>query len=234
MGAVFSLGFLLGLQHALEADHLAAIAAIARNTSSRVKSVAHGCAWGIGHTLALLVLVTVVMAGGFSISEDMSHWLEFGVGMMLIVLGVRAIVTARKRRMHHAPVHRHGNGGAPVHAHRHGHEISQGPADGHRPALSRHALLPLCVGLIHGVAGSAALVILLTAMSQSTVWQVAGYVMVFGGGSILGMAVMALTFSVPVGWVQAQAPWAGFAFSVTVGAGVIAIGVHRCLVSAPA
>lgn len=233
MGAVFSLGFLLGLQHALEADHLAAIAAIARNTSSRVKAVAHGCAWGVGHTLALLVLVTVVMAGGLSISDDMSHWLEFGVGMMLIVLGMRAIVTARKRRAH-VPFPRHGDGRAPVHAHRHGHENPQGPAVGHRPALSRHALLPLCVGLIHGVAGSAALIILLTAMSQSTVWHVAGYVMVFGGGSILGMAVMALTFSVPVGWVQAKAPWAGFAFSVAVGAGVIAIGVHRCLVSAPA
>lgn len=230
MITILTLGFLIGLQHALEGDHIAAVAAIARNTSSRTKAIAQGCAWGIGHTLALLVLVAVVMLSGLTISDSMSHWMEFGVGIMLILLGLRAMLTARKQRVH-VHFHRHENGRMHIHAHQHTPEAPTDHAHDHRVPLSRQTALPLFVGLVHGVAGSAGLIILLAATSLTTVWQAIGYVLIFGGGSILGMAAMTLAFSVPVGWVQKRAAWGEVTFSVMVGLGVIGVGIHRCLIS---
>ena len=230
MFTLMALGFMIGLQHALEADHVAAVSAIARNTASRTVAIAQGCAWGLGHTLALLALVIVVMLSGLSITDNLSHWMEFGVGIMLILLGLRAILTARKRRVH-AHFHRHDDGRVHVHAHRHMPEAPTDHAHEHGVRLSRQTALPLFVGLVHGVAGSAALIILLSAMSLSTLWQVIGYVLVFGGGSILGMAAMTLVFSVPVGWVQKRAAWGELAFSFAIGLCVVGVGVHRCLSS---
>lgn len=230
MFTLLALGFLIGLQHALEADHIAAVSAIARNTASRTVAIAQGCAWGLGHTMALLALVTVVMFSGLSISDNMSHWMEFGVGIMLIVLGLRAISSARKRRVH-VHFHRHDDGRMHIHAHGHMPEAPTDHTHGHGARISRKTALPLFVGLVHGVAGSATLIILLTAMSLATFWQVVGYVLVFGAGSISGMAAVTLVFSVPVGWVQKKTAWGEFAFSMAIGFAVVGVGLHRCLTS---
>ncbi|MDI3335079.1 hypothetical protein QKW60_01550 [Defluviimonas aestuarii] len=233
MLTLMALGFLIGLQHALEADHIAAVSVIARNTASRTMAIVQGCAWGFGHTLALLALVTIVMRSGFSISNNMSHWMEFGVGIMLIFLGLRAISTAQKRRVH-VHFHRHDDDRVHMHAHSHTPKAPTDHDQGHAVHLSRKTALPLFVGLVHGVAGSAALVILLTAMSLSTLWQVIGYVLAFGAGSILGMASMMLVFSVPVSWAQKKSAWGEFAFSMAIGLAVVGVGVLRCLSSAMA
>ena len=206
MISIFALGFLLGIQHALEGDHLAAVAAISRNTTSRLKAITQGCAWGLGHTLALLTLVLIVLVGEFSISDSMSHWMEFGVGIMLIVLGVRAIQTARKKQVH-SHFHKHEDRRLHIHAHRHTEDAPATHTHEHKAPVSKHALLPLLVGLVHGVAGSAALIVLLAATSLSTTWQALGYVVIFGCGSIIGMAGMSLAFSVPASWMQTKAPW---------------------------
>ncbi len=232
MVSIFILGFLLGIQHALEGDHLAAVAAISRNTSSRMKAIKQGCAWGLGHTLALLTLVLIVFVGEFSISDDQSHWMEFGVGIMLIALGIRAMQTARKQRVH-SHFHRHDDGTLHIHAHRHAEGTATLHAHEHQKPTSKQALLPLLVGLVHGVAGSAALIVLLAATSLSNTWQALTYVAIFGCGSIIGMAAMSFAFTVPTNWIQAKAPWGGFAFSTTIGLGVIFIGIHRCVISAP-
>lgn len=234
MAMVFVLGFLLGLQHAMEGDHLAAVAAIARDTSSRAKAIAQGCAWGLGHTLALLVLVIAVTLTGLSISEGMSHWLEFGVGILLIALGLHAIRTARKRRIH-IHLHQHEDGRVHIHAHRHSADAPTRHDHSHRFALaSRTTIVPLAVGLVHGVAGTAALVVILAATSVTTLWQAVAYVALFGVGSMIGMAAMTLAFSVPVGWVQRRMPQGEFAFSVLIGVVVISVGLYRCLISIPA
>tara|TARA_B100000768_G_scaffold152779_1_gene148624 strand:- start:335 stop:1033 length:699 start_codon:yes stop_codon:yes gene_type:complete len=228
---VIALGFLLGMQHAMEADHIAAVAAITHSNSSRKTALIQGCTWALGHSFALLVLVLIVLGSGFSISDAMSHWMEFAVGVMLIVLGLRAILTAKQKRMHiHA--HQHVNGRKHIHAHCHS---ADAPTDHNTQTHTapKNVKLPLLVGLLHGVAGSAALIIFLAATSLSSLWQAVGYVMYFGAGSILGMGAMSLTFTVPVCWLQNRAPWGKTTLSIGIGFGALGIGIHRCLISVP-
>ena len=194
--SILALGFLLGLKHSIEADHLAAVSTIASERRSLLSSSLVGALWGLGHTISLMVAGILVILLHFQISERTSQALEFCVGIMLVALGVNAL--RKLARGGHVHIHVHEHGGH-LHAHPHLHAGSRdgAPADGpHTHHGLRLGVRPLFVGIVHGMAGSAALMlVVLTTVPSSLVGLL--YIVVFGVGSIGGMMVMSTLFALP-------------------------------------
>jgi high-affinity nickel permease len=187
-----AVGFLLGLRHALEADHIAAVAALVTGMASMKSAVWRGVFWGIGHTLTLLALGGTVAIIGAEISPAVERVFELIVGAMLVIIGFD---TMRSWRRLHVHEHRHGDE-AHVHIHAHDPEAPHTPAahgHAHRVLSSGRALV---VGLVHGLAGSAALVVLAAASLDGA--AALGFVALFGIGSIVGMAVMSVVVTLPI------------------------------------
>jgi len=187
---ILGFGFLLGLRHALDADHLAAVSTVLAERPSVKESGAVGLWWGIGHTATLLAVGLVVLTLGIHIPGSFAKAAEGGVGLLLILLGVSLAYRLYRERWH---VHTHHHAGEP-HVHFHSHAFRDG--HGHRHWVTR-SLRPLCIGMAHGLAGSAALMLLILSSTQDLV-QGFVYIIVFGLGSILGMSVIGLTISLPV------------------------------------
>jgi hypothetical protein len=191
MISMLAFGFVLGLKHAIEADHIAAVSTIASEHASIVRSTFVGAFWGIGHTISLLVAGAAIVFLHIEIS-NMSLMLEFAVGIMLIVLGVNALRKIAKGGRLHMHVHRHGGR---LHAHPHIHESSL-----HDSMFSHHGLKlhrrPLIVGMIHGLAGSGALMLLVLSTIRQPLIAL-GYVLMFGLGSTGGMMLMSALVGLP-------------------------------------
>jgi sulfite exporter TauE/SafE len=184
------LGFLLGLRHALDADHLAAVSTVLAERPSFRSCSAVGFWWGIGHTVMLLAVGTVVLGLGVRLSAEFERITEIGVGILLVTLGGNVLFKLLVERWHVHP-HDHGRG---VHIHWHPHRRG----DDHRhPHWTAEALRPLGIGMAHGLAGLAALMLLVL---TSTEELAAGLISiaVFGLGSIAGMMVVGLTISLPL------------------------------------
>jgi sulfite exporter TauE/SafE len=190
---VLAFGFVLGLKHAVEADHLAAVSAIVSERKSLWSSSLVGGLWGIGHTLALLVAGVAVIMFHFEIGERTERALEFTVGLMLVALGANALRKLARGGRLHLHVHRHGGR---EHIHPHVHDGAPEP-DPHTHHGLRLGPRPLFVGLIHGLAGSGALTLLvLSTISSPAVGLL--YLAVFGVGSAGGMMLMSALFGLPV------------------------------------
>ena len=157
MFGILGLGFLLGMQHALEADHIAAVSSIAARRGHVADIVKHGLTWGLGHTLTLFAFA------GAAILETIARPMETAVGVMLIVLGAHVLWRLWRDRVH---FHKHGHGDGTAHFHAHSHAGETAPhvrtAHAHEHGFRWRTLL---VGLMHGMAGSAALLVL--AVSQA-------------------------------------------------------------------
>lgn len=194
MISVLLLGLLFGMKHAMEADHVAAVASLATRSSSPAEAARFGIAWGLGHTITLFVFGSAVLLLGLSIPETLAHALELAVGVMLVALGADVVRRIWKQGLHIHP-HKHGS---ERHLHLHDHAPAKAAvphahvphSHAHKRALPMRAL---CVGLVHGMAGSAALV-LLTLGTIESVWLGIAYIALFGLGSIGGM--MALSFAI--------------------------------------
>ncbi len=187
---LLGIGFLLGLRHALDTDHLAAVSTVLAERPSFLASLAVGLWWGTGHTLTLLLVGSIVLAWGFHIPAEFEVMAESGVGLLLIVLGGSLALKLYRERWH---VHSHDHDGQP-HVHLHSHQKQRDHC--HRHWMT-DAIRPLCIGMVHGLAGSAALMLMILA---ATTTMVSGLVaiLVFGVGSIIGMMTIGLTLSVPV------------------------------------
>lgn len=194
------LGFLLGMSHALEADHLAAVATLATKIRSVREGVRVGVAWGVGHTLTLIVIGSLVLGVDAVVPERLASGLELAVGVMLILLGLDVLRRLLWRRVHFH-VHQHGDGTTHLHAHAHHRalEAEDHEDDHHHPHPKGFLGRAVAVGLVHGMAGSAALVLLALQNAPSFLWGIA-YIAVFGCGSILGMALLSAVISVPLRW----------------------------------
>ena len=222
MLGILGLGFLLGMQHALEADHIAAVSSIAARRSHIGEIVKHGLTWGLGHTLTLFAFAGAAILLGHAIPERVARPLETAVGIMLVGLGAHVLWRLRRERVH---FHRHGHGDGTVHFHAHSHA---GETASHARAPHAHAhgfrWRTLLVGLMHGMAGSAALLVL--AVSQaSSVAAGLSYVALFGIGSMVGMGALSALIAVPL---AVSARWltrANGALQGGVGVVTIAIGV---------
>ncbi len=185
------LGSLLGMRHALEPDHLAAVSTLVTGERTSFKAAFLGICWGLGHTFALLAVGTVLVVLRAEMPARIADGFEFCVALMLIGLGVRAIDLAVRQ----------GPAG-PSHVHQHGHtmHVHEGaPAHIHIGTWTL-ARRPLLVGAVHGLAGSGALTALVVATLPSTSARIT-YMVVFGLGSTLGMAAL----SGLLGWPLARA-----------------------------
>jgi len=190
--ALLGFGFLLGVRHALDVDHLAAVSTIVSERRSLWSSSLVGALWGLGHTAALLAASVAVIALHTEIPPRLAHGLELCVALMLVGLGLNLLRTLWAGGTLHHHVHVHG--GRP-HRHPHLHAPGQMAGEGHHPR--RGSRRPFVVGLVHGLAGSGALMLAVLATIPSPALALA-YVGIFGAGSIGGMVGMSTLFGVPL------------------------------------
>lgn len=218
---VLGLGFVLGLRHALDGDHLVAVSTVLAQRPSWRASGLVGFSWGIGHTLVLLSVGFAVLFFRLPIPEPMAVAAEFGVGVMLVTLGVLLGFRLLRERWH---VHGHDHDGT-----RHVHFHSHAAAPDHGHAHWWHeSFRPLCVGMAHGLAGSAALLLVVLASSDS-VLQGLGYIAAFGAGSILGMVLVGLALGAPVIWSLSFGRSAFLAIQGLASLGSIVMGLHMMI-----
>ncbi len=185
-------GFVVGLLHALDADHLAAVSTLVSERRTLLSASLIGGWWGLGHTLSLLLAGAAVILLQVQISPRLEQTFEFGVALMLIGLGVNVLYKLFKGGKLHAHVHTHG-----AHQHIHPHVHKQTPeAETQTHHGFKLAARPLLIGMVHGLAGSAGLFLLGVAAIQSVVGKFA-YIAVFGVGSIGGMMLMSSLLSLP-------------------------------------
>lgn len=187
--AVLGLGFFLGLKHATEADHLAAVSTIVSNRRSLWSSVLVGGMWGLGHTVSLIAAGVFVLLLDFQISQETERWLETSVGIMLTLLGLNVLRKLFTGGVLHFHVHDHGG-----HAHAHPHLHEPATPDIHHGNHFRPQAL--FVGMVHGLAGSAALMLLVIPTIPSRVLGLL-YIVIFGIGSIGGMMLMSFFVGLP-------------------------------------
>jgi hypothetical protein len=223
MFGILGLGFLLGMQHALEADHIAAVSSIAARRTDVGDIVKHGLTWGLGHTLTLFVFAGAAILLGHAIPEHFARPLETAVGFMLVGLGAHVLWRLWRDRVH---FHRHGHGDGTVHFHAHSHAgetVSHARAahvHGHGHGFRWRTLL---VGLMHGMAGSAALLMLAVSQASSAAAGL-GYVALFGIGSMVGMGALSSVIAVPLAVSARWLTWANSGLQGAVGVVTIAIG----------
>ena len=187
--AILGLGFFLGLRHALDVDHLAAVSTIVSQRRSIWRSALVGVAWGIGHTISLLAVAIAVIALHAEVPPALGQVLELGVATMLVTLGVRLLATVLRGGAIHVHVHDHA-GHNHVHPHVH---APDAPGHDHGPSHRR----PFLIGLVHGLAGSGALMLAVAATIADPALAIA-YVVIFGVGSIGGMAITSTLFAIPM------------------------------------
>lgn len=187
-------GFVIGMRHALEADHLAAVASISTQEHSLKASIKHGVIWGIGHTITLFIFGSAVLLLNSNISHQTADTLEFIVGIMLILLGIDVVSRMVKQRIHYH-IHRHNKDVAHFHAHSHKNEVNHSFEHSHEH--SKFPFRTLFIGLMHGLAGTAALILLTLNTIESISFSVL-YIALFGFGSILGMLLLSVIIAVPL------------------------------------
>jgi len=203
--SLFGFGFLLGMKHAFDADHIAAMAALdSKNPSMK------GLFWGVGHTISLLAIGIAVLLFKINIPKKVALSFEFIAGMMLIVIGLNVLMTIKRHKIH---LHKHRHG-TKKHLHLHSHFVGKSHNHGHKP---------LFVGLVHGLAGSAALVLLVLSAINSIPAGIL-YILVFGIGSIAGMLLMIKIISLPLGFMMKNFRRSDGILRLGAGFGSLAIG----------
>ncbi len=225
MGSLLLVGLLLGMRHAIEADHVAAVVSLSGRRCSLGQALRLGGAWGLGHTLALFLFGSVVIFLDATLSESVARGLEMAVGLMLIVLGADMLRRLLRDRVHFHG-HHHADGSYHLHAHSHAGEgaFRQAGSGHHHHHPKGFALRALVVGSIHGMAGSAA-VILLALGSVASAGQGLLYIFVFGLGSIVGMGILSVAISLPLRRTTAQLGAAHNAFQGVCATLTMALGV---------
>jgi hypothetical protein len=190
--STLTLGFVLGLRHALDADHLAAVSTFVSEERNVLRSTLVGVSWGMGHTAALLVFGLGVAVFRLALTPRLSQFLEFLVGLMLIFLGGNVLLRLYRGGALHAHHHEH-DGVEHTHLHMHVGKTEHQ----HQHRTLRLGGRPFVVGVVHGLAGTAALMMLVVGALPSLLLA-AGYILIFGVGSIGGMAAMSLIMSAPM------------------------------------
>ena len=193
ISVILATGFIYGLQHALDPDHLVAVSTIVSEHKSVSRSSLVGTFWGVGHTSSLLLVSLIVLLLRVSIPENIARWMEAPVALMLIALGVTTIIRAVRERGLRIHTHTHSHDESSPHTHLHIH-LEEEHAHQHRSF--KVGKRPFVVGLVHGVAGSAALTLLVLVKIPSVALGLI-YIGVFGIGSIGGMLLMSGLIGLP-------------------------------------
>ena len=250
------LGFFLGMRHATDADHVIAIATIVSRQRTLRGSVLIGAAWGIGHTLTILAVGSAIILFGVVIPARVGLAMELAVGIMLVILGLltltgmgrvlrdaiapgRPLLEHAHAHGHDLAVHDHAHAhGDYVHQHAHGHDARDHghPAD-QTPlarldrtlgALSLYQWLrPLVVGIVHGLAGSAAVALLVLAAVRDPTWAIA-YLLLLGAGTVAGMMLITVALAAPFAFSWSRLP--RFNWQLRVASGLISLGFGLLLI----
>ena len=175
--SILALGFVLGIKHAIEPDHVIAVSTIASQSKKLLRSSLAGVFWGIGHTATLFIVGVILIFMKGEISEKWAMSLEFLVGIMLVYLGITTILSLKN--IH---IHQHEHDGE---EHKHNHQ--------HKNVSYLKSML---IGLVHGLAGSGAMV-LLTMSTVNSAWEGAIYILIFGAGTVIGMLFFTTIIGIP-------------------------------------
>jgi hypothetical protein len=239
--AVLVIGFFLGMRHATDPDHVIAVSTIVSRERSIIKAGWIGILWGIGHTLTILVVGAAIILSGLAIPARVGLTMEFSVGLMLILLGVLNLSGAMRYLSEkfspahpkvagdHAHIHEHGY---QMHLHWHSHQPGKEhhaeslapPKWAQSPATKLglfHTLRPLFVGLVHGLAGSAAVALLVLTTIREPRWAVF-YLLIFGVGTIAGMMLITAAIALPFSFAGYKFAWLNK--SLVVGSGLLSLG----------
>jgi len=216
---VAGVGFVLGLRHALDPDHVVAVSTLVSERAGLRRSSRVGALWGLGHALSLTAAGGVILALKLSVPEAVARGLESLVALMLVALGLVAIRGALRYRLH---VHAHAHGGA-EHVHFHAHRASEPEAHGHRHALGS-GLKPFLVGMVHGLAGSAGLALLALGSAPSLLAGL-GYIAMLGAGSLLGMLALTVLMGLPLAVLGARYAALHRRVQLAAGASSVALGL---------
>jgi len=211
------LGFFLGMRHATDADHVIAVSTIVTRERSIGQAALRGMFWGVGHTLTLMVVGGAILFFGLVIPKKLGLSLEFSVGVMLVLLGLSNLMSFRRwlrsssrarstvgnetqenPHSHNDFIHTHSHGHTPM---THGHDESRVPTtrlDSQLGTFQGYKVVrPLVVGIVHGLAGSAAVALLVLPLIQNAFWGVL-YLSIFGVGTIAGMMLITATIATPL------------------------------------
>jgi hypothetical protein len=170
--SVLALGLFLGMRHATDADHVVAMTTLVTRQRNTRAAMLLGALWGAGHGLTLLVVGGVIILLGVAVPPRLGLALELGVGLMLIALGALNLRTTARRLRH---VHDHGT-------------ANGAPARGFRSFL---------IGVVHGLAGSAAIALLVLSSIRDAGWAFV-YLGFFGVGTVAGMMLLTTALSLPL------------------------------------
>lgn len=213
--SIILLGFFLGMRHATDPDHVIAVSTIVSHQRRIGRAAWTGIFWGIGHTLTIFFVGALIILFGVVIPARVGLSMEFSVGLMLVILGLmnissffRALPVADEKHGQsepefvHSHAHRHGDY---VHTHPHGHSPDTHPHNPQRTPLSLldrifgnigvyQQVRPLIIGIVHGLAGSAAVALLVLTTIRNPRWAVA-YLLVFGAGTVAGMMLITMSIA---------------------------------------
>jgi ABC-type nickel/cobalt efflux system permease component RcnA len=209
--SIIAVGFFLGMRHATDPDHVIAVTTIVSRQRNLLKAAMTGIFWGIGHTLTIFVVGTLIILFDVVIPARIGLSMELSVGLMLIILGVMNIVSFVRSARSISPqnselIHRHPHShGDYVHSHPHGHDPDAHPHNANQTPLTwldrlfgriglYQQLRPLVVGIIHGLAGSAAVALLILTTIRNPHWAIA-YLLVFGAGTVGGMMLITMSIA---------------------------------------
>ena len=224
--AVLILGFFLGMRHATDPDHVIAVSTIVSRERSLAKAALIGALWGVGHTVTIVLVGAAILLFNIVIPPRVGLTMEFAVGLMLILLGVLNLtgvsrwISEKFSPAHphitgeHAHIHEHGSH---LHFHRHTHApVQQHHGDSlAEPTWLRgpfsslgvfHSLRPLLIGIVHGLAGSAAVALLVLSTIRDPRWGVF-YLLIFGVGTIAGMMLITAAMSLPFSYAGTRFRW---------------------------
>jgi hypothetical protein len=185
--ALCDIGLLLGFRHAFEPDHLAAVSTLATRQGSLFEACRLGLAWAAGHTASIGMVVLVIMVGGLHVPERLWPAADLLVALLLIGLGGSVLLRYAYGRWH---MHVHSHGAGP-HLHLHSHARGLAHEHAHPGGDARRSL---GFGLLHGLAGGAAILVLLVAAAPTRAAQLA-YLLAFAAGTVLGMLLVSLSLA---------------------------------------
>jgi high-affinity nickel permease len=209
--SIIALGFFLGMRHATDPDHVIAVTTIVTRQRSIARSAWIGAFWGLGHTLTILLVGAGIILFNLVIPARLGLSMELSVGLMLIILGLMNVVSFFRSLAELAP-----DDSADKLDHSHSHDLGVFAHTGHSHASSHKRLAhmdrafgrlgvyqyvrPLIIGIVHGLAGSAAVALLVLTTIREPRWAVA-YLLVFGVGTIAGMMLITMSLASTLHWV---------------------------------
>jgi hypothetical protein len=241
--AIVVLGFLLGMRHATDPDHVVAMTTIVSRERTTFHAMVVGAFWGLGHTITIFVVGSAIILFKLTITPRMGLTMELSVGFMLILLGVltltglsrRGIEWITARQASHGKHSHFVAGHWMIHAHDDEGEASLvklEPVQGETPKWWKklehfHILRPLIVGIVHGLVGSAAVALLVLAAITRPPWAVA-YLLVFGLGTIAGMMLITAMISLPFTYTLKHSARLNQALGVASGVLSLSFGLFLC------